>query len=101
MGRGPHRVRAGLRKDPSAPGRTTEVCELPNSLNPFEMRLTPAVHSITSSLHDSDLFLRQPIQLVHQRVDLAVGDLELAFRQDQELPESLSSALRLTGLLLR
>ena len=28
-------------------------------------------------LHNRDLFLRQPIQLVHQRVDVRIGGLDL------------------------
>jgi len=34
--------------------------------------------SLASLLHDGDLFLGQPIQLVHQRVDLFMGGLDLA-----------------------
>ena len=46
------------------------------------MGLAPAkllsMHSVLRSLHDSDLLLGQPIQLIHQRVDLRVGGLDLA-----------------------
>ena len=39
------------------------------------------MYSVVPPLHDSDLFLRQPIQLIHQRVDLLVGGLDLARAQ--------------------
>ena len=33
--------------------------------------------SLASLLHDSDLFLRQPIQIIDQGVDLLVGGVDL------------------------
>ncbi len=40
--------------------------------------LIDCAQSLPPPLHKGDLFLGQPIQLVHQRVDLLVGGLDLA-----------------------
>jgi hypothetical protein len=40
----------------------------------FYVKLAPLAQVwLIRSLHDGDLFLRQPIQLIYQRVDLPVG----------------------------
>jgi hypothetical protein len=39
---------------------------------------TALVGSVVPPFHDSDLFLGQPIQLIHQRVDLLIGGLDVA-----------------------
>jgi len=36
---------------------------------------------VIPTLHNRDLIRGQPIQLIHQRVDLAVGGLDLAMAQ--------------------
>ena len=66
--------------------------------------------SPASLLHDADLLPRQPIQLIHQRVDLLVGGLDLAlaeivivrgwprcFRSDPATPECAPSTRLVAG----
>ena len=60
--------------------RTTEVNEPLSSLNPLS-GISPSSASLISPLHNSDLLFGQSIQLVHQRVDLGVGSLDLALVQ--------------------
>lgn len=48
------------------------------ALNESSVQSLLSAGSVVPPLHDSDLLLGQPIQLVHQRVDLRIGGLDLS-----------------------
>ena len=47
-------------------------------------------------LHDFDLLLRQPIKLVHQRIDLPAGGFDLALQRGLLVRDLCRGQLRLT-----
>jgi len=68
-------------EDPCGLGRPTEATDTLSSLNPLSVESLRLVCSVVPPLRDSDLFLGQPIQLVHQRIDLRIGGLDLALEE--------------------
>ena len=56
----------------------------------------PVMHlrsALLLCLHDPDLLLRQPVQLVHQRINLTVGRLDLALQDGFDVRRRLGGQL--------
>ena len=80
---------------PSSPAPLRSITEATEALRSLNPTFSAFSVSVLPLLHDSDLVLRQPVQLIHQRVDLRVGGLDVALRCD----DGLRGGLAFQGLL--